>query len=179
MPASDPSHRPWVLNQLLSEIDDGTLGEIRTVVDVGPGCGSWRIFLGPWMPQSRWTAVEIFEPYVDRFLLAHHYHDVIVGDVRDLDPFPACDLVIFGDVLEHMPAADALTVWDRARAVCRRLVLGIPVRDYPQGEWEGNAHEAHLTTWDDASVRATFAGIYAGVTNGDTGAYLANGLEGQ
>jgi hypothetical protein len=150
--------------------------DIETVVDVGPGCGSWRIFLGPWLPQSRWTAVEIHQPYVDRFLLAHHYHDVIVADVRDLDPFPACDLVIFGDVLEHMPAADALAVWGRARAVSSRLVLGIPVRHYPQGPWEGNDHEAHITTWDDGSVRATFDGIYAGTCNGDTGAYLAEGL---
>jgi hypothetical protein len=165
-----------VLNHLQS---GGELGKIRTVVDVGPGCGSWRIFLGPHMPASRWTAVEIHEPYVDRFLLAHHYQQVIVADVRDLDPFPAGDLVIFGDVLEHMPAADALAVWDRARASCWRLVLGIPVRHYPQGEWEGNPHEAHITTWDDHSVRQAFDGIYAGVTNGDTGAYLAEGLAGQ
>ena len=172
MPASDPSHRPWVKNHLETE---GLLGELRTVVDVGPGCASWRIFLGPWMPDSVWAAVEVHQPYVDRFLLEHHYHAVTVADVRSLDPFPGADLVIFGDVLEHMPSPDARAVWDRARLVSKRLVLGIPVRPYPQGAWEGNQHEAHITDWTDYSVRQFFPGIYAGTCNADTGAYLATG----
>ena len=172
MPASDPSHRPWVKNHLETE---EFLTSYRNVVDVGPGCAEWRIFLGPWMPGSRWTAIEIYQPYVDRFLLEHHYHQVTVADVRSVDPFPVADLVIFGDVLEHMPADDALAVWNRARAVSKRLILGIPVRPYPQGAWEGNDAEAHVTDWTDASVRATFPGIYAGTCNADTGAYLAAG----
>lgn len=177
MPASDPSHRPWVLDQLRLAFGND-LGAVRSVIDVGPGCGSWRIFLGPFMPASRWTAIEIHAPYVDRFLLGHHYHGVAVADVRDLDPFPAADLVIFGDVLEHMSYTDANQVWTRARESCRRLVLGIPVRHYPQGAWEGNDHEAHVTTWDDRQVRDFFPGIYAGTANADTGAYIAKGQAG-
>src|SRR5690242_4035508 len=105
MPMSDPSHRPWVLEQLRVAAPAG-LSIIGSVVDVGAGSGGWRQFLGPWLPQSRWTAIEIHEPYVDRFMLGSHYHRVVTGDVRDMDPFPPADLVIFGDVLEHMPADD-------------------------------------------------------------------------
>jgi SAM-dependent methyltransferase len=176
MPMSDPSHRPWVLDRLF-EIPGGPAG-IKTVVDVGAGGGGWRLFLGPHLPNSRWTAVEIWEPYVDRFMLRSHYQEVIVADVRDLDPFPAADLVIFGDVLEHMPAGDAVTVWDRARAAAGHLVIGIPVRPYPQGESQGNPWEAHVEDWSDYSVRKVFPGIVAGTCGPDTGAYLAVGLAG-
>lgn len=74
MPLSDPSHRPWVLEQLRPDLD-----QICTVVDVGAGFGGWREFLGPWIhPRARWAAVEIFEPYVERFLLRERYHQVTV-----------------------------------------------------------------------------------------------------
>lgn len=175
MPMSDPSHRPWVLEQL--RLAAGNLGTISSVVDVGAGFGGWREFLGPHLPRSRWTAVEIFEPYVDRFMLRHRYHDLIVGDIRGLDPFPAADVVIFGDVLEHMPADDAHTVWNRARAACWRLVLGIPVRPYPQGESEGNPWEAHVTDWNPGTVENWFGGIYARQCNPDTGAFIAAGRD--
>jgi hypothetical protein len=171
---SDPSHRPWVLDQL-RDACGGDLNQVSTVTDVGAGFGGWREFAGPWMPRSRWTASEIFEPYVDRFMLQHRYHQVHVGDVRALDPFPASDVVIFGDVLEHMPAADAITVWERARAVAWRLVIGIPVRPYPQGESEGNPWEAHITDWHPTLVENCFPGIYAASCNVDTGAFIAGG----
>lgn len=178
MPMSDPSHRPWVVDQL-RHATGGNLAAITSVIDVGAGGGGWRLFLGPWLPRSRWTAVEIFEPYVDRFMLASHYHDVIVGDVRDLDPFPPADVIILGDVLEHMTRDQARLVWDRARAAAWRVILGIPVRPYPQGESQGNAWEAHIVDdWTDASVKASFPGIYAWSVNQDTGAYIAAGEAG-
>jgi|HubBroStandDraft_6_1064221.scaffolds.fasta_scaffold1051723_2 hypothetical protein len=179
MPMSDPSHRPWVLEHLRLAYPGALSLMTGQVVDVGAGFGGWREFLGPHLPRSRWTAVEIWKPYVDRFMLADRYHQVITGDVRDLDPFPPADVVIFGDVLEHMPAGDARQVWDRARAVAWRLVLGIPVRHYPQGESQGNPWEAHVTHWNPSSVEGFFPGIYARSCNVDTGAFLAEGLAGR
>lgn len=174
MPLSDPSHRPWVLDQL-RQACGGDLGRIRSVVDAGAGLGGWEGFLKPWLTGARWTAIEIWAPYTDRFLLRHRYHQVITADLADLDPFPPADLIIFGDVLEHMPADRAAAVWEKARAAGWRLVLGIPVRCYPQGEDQGNPYEAHVSTWTTGSVLATFGGIYAHQANPDTGAFIAEG----
>lgn len=175
---SDPSHRPWVLEQLAAACAPQSLDKITSVVDVGAGFGGWREFLGPFMPRSRWTAIECWPPYADRFMLRHRYHDVVVADVREINPFPPADLVIFGDVLEHMPSGDARQVWDRARRAAWRLVIGIPVRPYPQGESEGNPYEAHITEWTAGAVENWFEGVYARQTNADTGAFLAEGLAG-
>lgn len=174
MPLSDHSHRPWVLKQL--EKAAGDLTRIRSAVDAGAGFGAWKEFCGPWTgDQCEWTAIEIWEPYVSRFLLPYRYRAVICADLRDLDPFPAADVVFLGDVLEHMTEQEAVTVWDRARKSAWRLVTGIPVVPYPQGEAEGNPHEEHVSTWSPESVLASFGGIYAHRVNAVTGAFIAEG----
>ncbi len=156
MPWSETARRPWILSQLRARCD---LAALPSVVDVGAGAGTARTFYGPSMPAARWTAVEIWEPYVARFGLGRAYDQVITADIRTLDPLPAAGLYLFGDVMEHMPMQDAVKVWDRARAVCPLLVLTLPVKPYPQGECEGNPHEAHLAQWSTTEVLDWFAGI--------------------
>lgn len=179
MPWSETGRRPWVLSQLRQR---GALDDIFSVVDAGAGSGGWHTFLAPSLPGAIWTVIEIHEPYITRFRLRERYGHVMPFDLRDLDPFPRADLVIFGDVLEHMVAADAVTVWNRAREASRWLVLALPVLPYPQGEVEGNPHEAHLHDWDIPSVLESFAGIVAhcgppAVPPGQTaGAFVAEGL---
>ena len=158
MPWSETARRPWILSQLRTRRDLATL---PSVVDVGAGAGTARKFYGPSMPAAEWTAIEIWEPYVARFGLDRAYDRVITADARGLDPLPAAGLYLFGDVMEHMPMADAVKVWDRARTVCPLLVLTLPVHPYPQGECEGTPHEAHVAQWTVAGVLDRFAGIVA------------------
>lgn len=175
MPGSDGALRPWVAGTL------ETLGaEASSIVDVGPGAGAWRDYLGSRRRYgaASWTGIEIWEPYVARFALDYRYGTLIIADVRHVDPLPDADLYIFGDVLEHMPADDAVAVWDRARAHARWLVINMPVLDYPQGEMDGNPYEAHLHQWDLGSVLDRFGGIveHTGPVPGSTvGAFIARG----
>jgi len=171
---SDPSHRPFVLQQLIGAA--WGRDRIRSAVDAGTGFGGWQAFAGPWWPNCTWTAVEIHEPYRDRFLYDFRYPGgVHIADLRDLDPYPQADVWFLGDVLEHMSAADAVKVWEKAREAAWRVVLGIPIRDYPQGEWGGNPHEAHVATWYTETVLRDLPGIYAHQANQDTGAFIAAG----
>ena len=85
---------------------------------------------------------------------------MILGDLRDTS-LPRADLYIFGDVLEHMPAPDAVRTWDRARAAASWLVINLPVRRYEQGALHGNPHETHVHHWDVPSVLESFGGITA------------------
>ena len=64
--------------------------------------------------------------------LEDRYDEVILADARDIT-LPEAELYIFGDVLEHMPAQDAMALWDRARQVSSWLVINLPVRRYEQG----------------------------------------------
>ena len=53
------------------------------------------------------------------------------------------DLIIFGDVLEHMTVEDAQAVVDYARDRCDNMLIAVPFL-YEQGAKNGNPYEIHL-----------------------------------
>lgn len=64
----------------------------------------------------------------------------MLGDARQVD-LPVADVVILGDVAEHMTEGEALRLWGRCAEAARRAVyLSIPIVHYPQQEIEGNPH---------------------------------------
>lgn len=157
-----------------------------TVLDVGPGVGTYSdLMREPW---QHWDAIEIFEPYVEKYGLKAKYDHIDIGDVRNVVwgyskydvEYPHYDLIIFGDVLEHMDFVDAAEVWRQARDHAKYLLLSLPIFPYPQGELEGNKHEAHLHHWSDAEVQKHLPGIYCqklgtGVPGEMVGVYFARG----
>lgn len=176
MPHSDEALRPWIAGQLRTSCD---LPSVETVVDVGAGAGGWREFMRPHVPDARWTAIEIWRPYIAMFSLRERYDQVIHGDVRRVT-LPPADLYIFGDVLEHMPAADAVRVWGKARKAARWLVINLPVTRYEQDAIMGNPYEAHVCHWDMPSVLESFPGIifsHENVPGSTVGAFIAEGEE--
>lgn len=146
-----------------------------TILDIGPGAGTYSELLRPRMPHTHFTCVEIFEPYVEKYQLREKYPEVNVADARNFE-FPVSDVVILGDVLEHMSREDAITVWKKAVVAARlATLLSIPIIEYPQGAMEGNEHEAHLHTWSHESVLRDFRGITLSWTGTEVGCYLAPG----
>ncbi|MFF4292090.1 class I SAM-dependent methyltransferase [Streptomyces vinaceus] len=128
----------------------------QTVIDVGAGSGTYAEAVrarSPW--KGRWTAVEVWEPYVSRFGLDGLYDAVVVADACQLDEwFYRADLVIAGDVLEHMPRADAIGLLDRIRAHAVNLIVSVPVLHLEQGAVYGNPYEAHVDHWTADEMRA-------------------------
>lgn len=113
---------------------------IRTALDVGPGEGTYAKMLPA---IDTFDAVEAWQPYVDTYGLRQLYNDVTVADVRDHDDF-AYDLVIFGDVAEHLTEAEMVAVVNRARAAARWVLVSVPIIHWPQGAEGGNPFEVHL-----------------------------------
>lgn len=117
----------------------------RTVVDIGPGAGTYSDAFRP-LNAARWTAIEIWEPYITGYHLHAKYDDVILADVRTAD-LPQADLYIAGDVLEHMPREDALNVIRAITKCADWLMVSVPIVHYPQGAIEGNIYETHHYHW--------------------------------
>lgn len=141
MPVSSTEGKAWLTARVVAH-------NPKTILDVGVGAGVYEEILRPLLPGARFVGVEVFEPYVARYRLAERYDEMVVADVMDIDPLPTADIVILGDVLEHLVQPDALTLWDRARAAARQAVmLSLPIVEYPQGPVYGNEHEAHRHTW--------------------------------
>jgi predicted TPR repeat methyltransferase len=126
---------------------------ITTVLDIGAGSGTYAHLLRPL--GCTMDAVEIWQPYLDEYSLSSLYRDVFVEDVRTMahssDWNHSYDLIIFGDVLEHMTKAEALSVWAWAHRVARWGLISVPIVHWPQGAEHGNPHEAHVQEHIDAA----------------------------
>jgi len=141
------------------------------ILDVGCGAGTYtRMF-----PQSSWTAIEIWEPYVDRHSLKSLYDEIIIEDVRLLDfsKLPRFDVAIAGDVLEHMTAEEALDVFNKLRSVANIVVISMPVIYFPYKPVFGNPYQEHIVDdWDDKKIRKAFGEPTWGHVDGQTGVYI-------
>ena len=120
------------------------------ILDVGACDGIWRQLL----PEYTMDAAEIYGPNADRL---HGYRKVFRRDVDGLD-YEHYDLIIFGDVIEHMDVEKAQRVLAYARPRCRDMVVAVPFL-YPQDAFGGNPWEKHLQPDLTAEI---FAARYPG-----------------
>jgi hypothetical protein len=163
---SHPESRPWVINKILSH-------DIKSIIDVGAGSGTYYDALLNTRYKGTIDAVEVWEPYVDEFGLKKKYRKLWIEDIRDFDRFHH-DLVIFGDVLEHMTVDEALDVWNRASKYCAYAVISIPIIEYHQHAINGNPYEEHIKEdWTHQEVLDTFPHIVDSWQGNVVGAYWA------
>ncbi|MCF6283731.1 MAG: tetratricopeptide repeat protein [Candidatus Hydrogenedentes bacterium] len=132
----------------------------KSVLDVGCGFGKWGYlcreyldaFNGRFRPED-WTtridAVEYFEPYI----LDHQralYDNIMIGDIRDLcDGLDEYDLIIAGDVIEHMHKDEAELVVETLYTKAKQmLIVNIPLGEgWDHPEQYGNPAELHRSEW--------------------------------
>ena len=143
MPTSDKEGKH--ISRLLIEDADPSV-----VWDIGPGEGTYYDLMKYSTLDAYWVGVEIWEPYVEKYSLDRKYDLVLRKDVREVN-FPTqpseYKLIIFGDVLEHMPEDDARKLIVRAKQHFRWILVSLPIVHAPQGEVNGNPYEAHLKHW--------------------------------
>lgn len=167
MPGSDDATRPFSIKKIKSHRD------IKTILDVGPGVGTYAMALSNAKWKGKITGIEIWEPYIELYSLNQKYSEIILGDVREHNDFNY-DLVIFGDILEHMTKEEAIAVWDKVSKQAKYALIAIPIIHYEQGEWGGNPYEAHVKDdWTADEVRDTFSHIVDWYESDITGAFWA------
>lgn len=109
-----------------------------TVLDVGACDGIWQEML----PEYDMDAVEAFGPNAERLTQQGKYINVYQTDVKDFE-YDWYDLIIFGDVIEHMNVETAQKVLAYAHHRCRDMIIAVPFL-YEQGPIYGNPYEEHL-----------------------------------
>ena len=110
-----------------------------TCLDVGACDGKYYDLLGNYLVMD---AVEIFTPNIGWHQLEKKYRRVFNADIHGLT-YDYYDLIIFGDVLEHMSIDKAQAVLEYAKHHCIDIIVGVPWL-YPQGELYGNPYERHI-----------------------------------
>lgn len=132
--------------------------ELRDILDVGPGRGTWYDLLHTFFPEARFHGIEIYHPYLERYRLGSKYWHLRCEDASDpeldISPWAAVDLAIFGDVIEHIERQRAIEmVW---RLPWVHALISLPIGEYIQGPEGGNPHEAHVETWTEQEIVDTF-----------------------
>jgi 2-polyprenyl-3-methyl-5-hydroxy-6-metoxy-1,4-benzoquinol methylase len=167
MPYSDPTNKPWTAKKI-KEINPST------VLDVGAGAGVYLDLIRENVGNNTIvTAVEVWQPNVEQFSLKKRYDRVINEDVRKIDNFDY-DLVIFGDVLEHMSETDAVELWDKVSKQAKAAIISIPIVHYHQDAYEGNPYEVHIEEdWNTDRVKKAFHSIVESKEFEVTGVFIA------
>lgn len=108
-------------------------------LDVGACNGKWFDLVGDYLTMD---AIEIWMPNIRKYELVKKYRMVICSDIIKAN-YLFYDLIIFGDVLEHMSVSEAQKVIEYARPRCRDMLIAIPFL-YEQGAKNGNPFEIHI-----------------------------------
>jgi len=112
------------------------------ILDVGAGIGTYSDLLKP-RGYLNMDCVEVYQPYIDEYDLKAKYNNVYNQDITKSDiDFNQYDLVIFGDIIEHLSEEDALSVLNKIKNETS-VIVAVPF-DAVQGEHFGNIHETHL-----------------------------------
>lgn len=116
------------------------LPEHGKILDVGAGEGTYYHLLGK---NYDWSAIEIWHDTA--IYLSKFYNKVYEGSVVDFWYPEHYDLVIFGDVIEHLTVEDAQECIARAKKNADAILIALPY-DMEQGTLYGNEAEIHLQT---------------------------------
>ncbi|NDV25106.1 bifunctional 2-polyprenyl-6-hydroxyphenol methylase/3-demethylubiquinol 3-O-methyltransferase UbiG [Desulfovibrio sp. JC010] len=143
MPLSETEGKDWIFKRFY------TLAQMKTinsVLDIGPGCGTYSDLLREHAPDVYWTGVEIWGPYIKEYNLEQKYDQIIVADLRYLDysKIKHPDCIIAGDVLEHISEDEMREILLELLRITKVIFVSIPIVHMPQDEWGGNPFEKHV-----------------------------------
>lgn len=110
------------------------------VLDVGAGAGKYADLLGDYYTVD---AIEVFAPYLNTFNLKNKYRTVYIAKAQDIpqEIYEEYDLVIMGDVLEHMTVEHASRILKHCENTT--VLVAVPY-EYEQEAMLGNKYEEHI-----------------------------------
>ena len=141
----------------------------KTALDIGCGCGTYAKMF----PNLEWTGVEVWGPYIEQYGLKDLYPTLHNVDAREWEPIQKYDVCFLGDVLEHMDAGEAHDLFNKIKSCSETIIISIPIGYYPQGEYDGNPYEKHVTdNWTVGEFHFVFGVSDYHVIDGDIGVFV-------
>ena len=138
-------------------------------LDIGAGAGLYcDIIREVFGEDATVHAIEAYKEYIFKFGLLWKYDLVLCDDIRNKE-VESYDLIIMGDVLEHLPRQDAVEIVNKLRQKCKFLWVALPVKvDRPWStgynqhpcEWEENPWNQHLHEWTGDEIVQKFKPLW-------------------
>lgn len=132
--------KDWINRAIAGQLHNPD-DELTMVLDVGACDGVWYDLLHG--TDVIMDAVEVWKPNIEKYHLEDKYDDVFNMDIREFKYTFKYDLIIFGDVIEHMSIKDAQKVLEEAYDWAKDIIVAVPFR-WPQDAIYGNPYEKHV-----------------------------------
>lgn len=110
-----------------------------TILDVGACNGFWHYLLPEY---ENLDGIEAFRPNYENLKDQKLYRNLWCEDIRNFQ-YDWYDIIIFGDIIEHMTPEEALKVLDYAKPRCTEMIISVPFL-YPQEAIYDNPYEKHI-----------------------------------
>lgn len=109
------------------------------VLDVGAGEGTYYNYMHDYF--NNIEAVEVFKPNIVNYELEKKYNKVYNVNIINFE-YDYYDIIIFGDIIEHLEVEQAKKVLEYALNRCKEVIVAVPYLN-PQGIEEENIYEIH------------------------------------
>lgn len=136
MPTSFAIGKTEIRDFLLQQCDSNT-----KVLDVGPGQGNYSFLFRKHVGSI--DACELHGPYIKRHKLSEKYDTVYNMSVVDFPDFDKYDLVIMGDILEHLTVEEAKAVIEKCKNV-KQMLIAVPFEMKQHAGGGRPASEEHI-----------------------------------
>jgi len=126
--------KTWKHNSAVNEDTMRQLLELKPkqIVDVGAGDGFYGKLIKYCLPETFVCAVEKRKDYILQWKLEEIYNKVLNEDIIKAIDIVTGDLIIFGDVLEHLEKKYSVEVLDKAVRKFKNILINSPVGFQPQ-----------------------------------------------
>lgn len=134
MATSYSFYKQEIKEYLISKFDNKA-----RILDVGAGEGTYYNLLSDYFKEI--DGVEVFKPNIMNFNLKNKYHRIYNIDIKDFS-YGKYDIIIFGDIIEHLEIKEAQDVLEYAYDRCKEMIVAVPY-ELEQGIEEDNIYEIH------------------------------------
>ena len=94
-------------------------------INVGPGWATYSKLLR--QPDQVWHTIEIHKPYIERFSLEKYYDKIFILDVCKFKPEITYDVIILGDVIEHIKKPQSISALGRLFKKSQWCIISLPL----------------------------------------------------
>jgi SAM-dependent methyltransferase len=130
------------LNKNVVEFVKNKYDKHTRVLDVGVGSGKYSELFKNFF--NKIDGIEAWLPYIDEFKLVEKYNNLYVDDIMNkLNILTHYDLVILGDVFEHLSKENARILLNELIKNNNEAIIMVPFESI-QGPYQGNSFEIHL-----------------------------------
>lgn len=136
-----PGNWGYLANDLKNYITK-TYPQECSVLDIGCGHGHYSKLLKNHFCYNNFDGIEIWKPYIEEYHLDKLYTNIYNLNILDFD-FLYYDLIIMGDILEHLSRNDDISLIKKLFNKCSELLVIVPYY-LPQDIVNNNIYEIHL-----------------------------------